>query len=123
MNLPLLIYLTDIANSTKNITELMLFISVVIFGVTMAAWCMTCDSYQEKEHASIDKFLKWLINKSWIAGIILIISIAIPSKTTMYLMLGTSYLADSKIPSQVSEILDLKLKDVLKQLKKETRDE
>ncbi len=79
---------------------------------------MSNDGYSEKLHDHVNNLVKRLIKKWWVISLLLIINIFTPSKTTMYLMLGAKYLSDSNIPSQVSEILNLELKDILDDLKK-----
>ena len=123
MNLPILIYLADISSGIKDFTGAIAVIFIIVIGIIIFLWMITNDGYNNEKHAEVDIFLKYLTKKSWIIAIMLMISISIPSQTTIYMMLGSSYLADSKIPSQVSEILDLKLKDVLKELKKENKND
>jgi len=121
MNLPILIYLCDILESAKNISGIILGISILVTLATIFAWCLTNDGYTKDGHEAVNKVLQWIVKRSWLFCIVLLANIIIPSKTTMYLMLGAKYLTESTLPSQVNEILKLKLEDTLKQLRKENK--
>lgn len=118
MSLTLLIYLISLFESLKNVTASIIIGSGVFTLIIIVIWCMSNDGYSEKLHDHVNNLVKRLIKKWWVISLLLIINIFTPSKTTMYLMLGAKYLSDSNIPSQVSEILNLELKDILDDLKK-----
>lgn len=123
MTLLFLLYLTGLLHSIDLILGFSCFIGILSFAITIFLWCVSDDGYHKEWHAQIDKLIKFLIKKSWIIIIIIFIDIFIPTKETMYLILGTKYLADSNIPSQVSEILGLKLKDIITELKKDKKND
>ena len=79
---------------------------------------VTLDNTTDTFHIDIGKILHYLFKKIWIFILCVALQILIPSKTTMYLMLGSSYLSSSNIPSQVSEIINFKLTDIIKDMKK-----
>jgi hypothetical protein len=60
---------------------------------------------------------KYIYKRIWIMIIVFLIVIITPTKQTMYLMLGSSYLSQSNIPAKVSAALELKLDDVIQKLK------
>lgn len=123
MTLSFLLYLTEIIHNIDCILGIISGIAFMTCFGGIFFWCVTNDGYHDKGHAQAYKFLMYLLKKSWIFIIVIFMQIFIPTKTTMYMMLGSKYLSDSNIPAQVSEILNIKLNDVLKQLKKENKDD
>lgn len=118
MSLTVLLYLVEVIHSIDCLLSIFTFIYIVILGVSSFGWFVSNDGYNEDKLELFGSILKKVSKKSWIFIICLFLQIIIPTKTAMYMMLGSSYLTDSNIPAQVSEILNLKLNDVLKDLKK-----
>jgi hypothetical protein len=123
MKITLLLYLIEMISHVDILLGCITIIGVICTALGIFLWCITNDGYSKDGHEQAERFLKFLLSKAWIFIITLVIQIFIPTKTTMYLMLGTNYLSDSTIPAKVGEILNLKLEDVLKQLKKEKKDD
>jgi hypothetical protein len=122
MSLTLLLYLTEVINNINKVLGFALvlyFISLVIFTIINTMSRIIGDD--EVNNFTMPLIKKWL-SKAWMMIILLFISLFIPTQKTMYMMLGSSYLSNSNIPNQVSEILNLKLNDVLKELKKEVKE-
>lgn len=117
MTIATCLYLVEVISNMDCIFSLTLFISIIIMLVAAAAWLFTLDSYFDSEHARITTGIKVASRKWWAFALLLLINIAIPSKNTMYLMLGSSYLSTSNLPNKVSQALELKLDDVIDQLK------
>lgn len=122
MNLPMLIYLADILDTAKNASITIIIVTCIVFIITILGWCITNDAYTKEGHAAVDRVLKWLMKRLWILSLVILANILIPSKSTMYLMLGAKYLTEGSIPTRVGEILDLKLKDVLEELKNKAKE-
>lgn len=118
MSLTLLLYIVEILNSLDCLLGFVIVVYTLTMGFLLFGWFVTNDGYDKDKHEFIGAILKKVSDKSWIFIICLVLQIIIPTKTTMYMMLGSSYLTDSNIPSQVSEILNLKLNDILTHLKK-----
>lgn len=123
MTLSLLLYLTEIIHNIDLVFGVITTLVILSSFAGVFFWCATNDGYHDKGHAQAYQFLMYLLKKSWILIIVIFIQIFIPTKTTMYMMLGSKYLSDSNIPAQVSEILQIKLNDVLKKIKKENKDD
>lgn len=116
MSLTWILYLSDFIQSIACITGFIVIIYVICIGIMCIGWGLTNDRYSADFHAQIEKGLKYVSGKWYVLFLSLLINILIPSKTTMYLMMGSSYLSQSNIPLKVSKILELKLDDVLKEL-------
>lgn len=122
MSLSALLYLTELLSNINGTLRVIIAIYVVACVIAGFFWCISNDGYSHSAHETSDKIIKSFFKKSWIVIICLAIQIIIPSKTTMYMMLASNYLSNSNIPSQVNEILTLKLSDIIKDLKKETKE-
>lgn len=118
MSLTLLLYLVEVAHSIDCLLGFFTVIYVLMLGFLSIGWFVTNDGYEQDKHEIFGSILKKVSKKSWIFIICVCLQIIIPTKTAMYMMLGSSYLTDSNIPSQVSEILNLKLNNILTDLKK-----
>lgn len=117
MNLTLALYLTDVLISINNIFGF-IFIIFMVFTITLSiAFMATRDNYSQEENDIPLSLFKEIYKKLWVIILCIIPILLIPSKTTMYLMLGSSYLSQTNIPSQVSETLNLKLTDIIEELK------
>jgi hypothetical protein len=53
---------------------------------------------------------------------VLILLVPVPSKSSMYLMLGTAYLQESNLPKKVSQALELKLDEYINELTQNKKD-
>jgi FtsH-binding integral membrane protein len=121
MSLTLLLYLSEMLHHVREFAGAIIVLCLLVYFGTLFGFIITLDSFNA--HKGVSDFIKYLLGKLWILIIAILVNVFIPSQQTMYLMMGTSYLADSKIPSKVSEILNLKLEDVLKQLKKDSKND
>lgn len=122
MSLSALLYLTELLSNINGTLKIIIAIYVVSCVIVGFFWCISNDGYSEEAHQASDQIIKSFFKKSWILIICLTIQVMIPSKTTMYMMLASNYLSNSNIPSQVNEILTLKLSDIIKDLKKENKE-
>lgn len=118
MSLTLLLYLVEISHSIDCLLGFFTVIYILMIGFLSLGWFVSNDGYNEDKNELFGSILKKVSKKSWIFIICLFLQIIIPTKTAMYMMLGSGYLTDSNIPSQVSEILNLKLNNILTDLKK-----
>ena len=116
MNITFVLYLTEVAININNI-----FGGAVCFyllAILVTGFIYIMSRAIEKEPSSMAaKVLTILYKKLWLFLIVVIVSIFVPSKQTMYLMLGANYLQQSNLPIKVSQALELKLDDVIKSLK------
>jgi heme/copper-type cytochrome/quinol oxidase subunit 2 len=119
MKLAFFLYLTDILHS---INEVFIFLIVIYFAV-LAGFIFisatTQDNCDKEIHNSAIAATKKIIYKWWAIALIALISLAIPTQRTMYLMLGSIYLSKSNLPSKVSQALELKLDDIIKEMKQD----
>lgn len=119
MTLTTLLYLTDLLSNIENVSSTLSILYVVALMVTLLFMALSAISEDEGMQVRSRKTFNILYDRHWIFLIALTINIVIPSEKTIYLMLGTAYLSDTKIPAQVQEALELKLGDVIKTLKAE----
>ncbi len=115
MNLTTALYLTDLVDNMNCSTSFVLAAGVI----TLTAACvgkLWCSDKWADEDGHADKMWTSIIKKWWMLMPILAINCLFPAKSTMYMMLGSSYLQESNIPKKVSAALELKLDDYLTQL-------
>lgn len=121
MQLALFLYLTDfIGNVDRVLSFIMVAYPIILLGFGFA-WVLTNDGYIEDAHASVVKTQTQVHKKWWVWGLSILLAVAIPTQRTMYLMLGSIYLSESKIPAKVATALELKLDDIIKELKEDGR--
>lgn len=118
MNLTSMLYLTELVSNIDGVLRLVIGIYLIICLITGFCWLISNDGYSDEHHEQANRILKVLLNKSWIIVIATAIQVAIPSKTTIYMMLGSNYLSNTNIPAQVTEILNMKLSGIIKDMKK-----
>lgn len=113
MSIAFSLYLCDLASNINAFLLVMFWIPIIVLIITYFFSGVTLSIEGECEF----KMAKLIYSKIWIALLAGLLSLPIPSKNTMYLMLGSSYLQNSALPSKVSQALELKLDDVIDQLK------
>lgn len=120
MSLTAWLYVVDVMSSINCILSFIFvgFIIVGIFGV-IATLVNISD---EDCWPGIVKAWTFVYRRLWVLFLYALLMIAIPSSKTMYLMLGTSYLTSTGIPTKVQQALELKLDDVIADLRKSDKD-
>lgn len=109
MGLALWLYLTDFIGNIDGLCIFVIIIYIVLLPVIAIV-----------EHDDDEsKGLHCILRKWWIPVLAIFISVFIPAQRTMYLMLGASYLSQSKVPDKVSKVLDLKLDSIISDLTKD----
>jgi hypothetical protein len=115
MNLTFWLYIADLIVRTYSIFDFIfggfvLFICILILLTTFGTDDKDIQTFTESMWKKIYK-------KLWLIILFLLLFIAIPSKKTIYLMLGSSYLSSNNLPIKIQQALELKLDDVIKDLK------
>jgi len=113
------LYMISVIDSLACILDIIFGCILLYFILACLLFMFTLDSYQKDEHNEALKALEWLKSKVKLIVLLLLIMMLIPSKNTMYMMMGTAYLQNATIPLQVKEIVSLKLDEVLKKLQDE----
>lgn len=109
MDITLILYCINLLNNFDEFIALVFIIYFMFYVIGLAIY-----SGSDGENTLLIKILN---KNAWIIILLVITSCFIPSKETMYLMLGTSYLKDSDLPKKVSQAIELKLDSVIKDLK------
>lgn len=120
MNITFYLYMAEVVENLKGYCTVTIGISVIATLLILFATAVTNDGYNEDARKANDflmNLLTKIYSKVWFFILICLINIFTPSKHTMYLMAGTYYLQSSTLPTKVSEVLNLKLDDVIKELK------
>lgn len=116
MGLAFWLYITDFISNIDVCCGMVWIIYLLVLGMFSFTWGAS-------ESNETIKLMSNLIKKTlklwWIPILALAFSIFIPNKRTVYLMLGASYLSQSNLPSKVSQILDLKLDNIIGELNKD----
>lgn len=111
MSLTVALYLIDVLNSIGVFLTLLTFVYCALIFVSFLSLI------NEDSYTIFKNHFTHLI----IIILIFFISCFVPSKQTMYLMAGTSYLNSTNIPEKAQEALSLKLDDVIKKLKEDNK--
>jgi len=117
MNITLALYLVDIISNLDCILAIIIICIISVILIFIIIYIMALGSYDNHETDKINKLFQWLGSKWWVCLIIISLAIITPSKSTMHLMLGTYYLQSTNLPAKVTEALELKLDDVIADLK------
>lgn len=119
MGLAFWLYVIDLLDNMKG--TMIFFMILYAFSMIIALIMYFHDDHDEHDTmmVSIRKYYKAIFNKFWAFVLMVIIAVFIPDKSTIYMMLGSSYLSQSNLSSKVSQALELKLDDIIKDLKKE----
>lgn len=119
MNPTTVIYLVDVINNIGLLILIPSFLYFVVGGI--GCIIAMADAAGQGNPVFASEFIKAFIKYLWIPALAVSICAFIPSQKTMYMMMGTHYLEDTKIPHQVKEIIESKLEDYLKELKKDDK--
>ena len=113
MNLSTAIYLTELVDNINKSLTILFALGILAILISIPIYLCAVDA----DELEISKITKKILKKYWVLILMLVISAPIPSKNAMYLMLGSSYLEQSNIPTKVSQALELKLDDYIKELR------
>lgn len=116
MTLSAWLYIVDVLNSINNMAVIFFIVSGV--GLFAFGFASTATIYSSEDWIEWRKKVKKYSKLIWIPILSLLFFVFLPSEKTMYLMLGSSYLSSTGIPTKVQKALELKLDDVIKDLSK-----
>jgi hypothetical protein len=115
MTLTTALYLTDIIDTSK-IVLVSLIVTFITVYLTLGLLCILGVDPDEIPKSIISFMKKW-----WLIIPMTLAIIPIPSKPTMYMMLGATYLEQSALPSKVAQALELKLDGYIDELRGEKK--
>jgi len=119
MNLSGAIYLTEVIGNLSECLAITFWVGffVLLFCGIAYLICLgdykDCDGHYKKAYSA-------LLRKYWVLLLLLVINIPVPSKNSMYLMLGAKYLSTSELPAKVEKVLALKIDDYITELQNKT---
>lgn len=116
MSLASLIYLVDFLSNLNG--ALSLILGIILTALAILGVLSSFLYAEEDMHEQLNKLWFSVLKKSYIVAIIFGLLIVIPSKQSMYLMLGSKYLKDSNVPAKVYDILNLKLDSMINEIRK-----
>lgn len=120
MSLNTALYLVNIIDNVNQGISIIFVLGIICLIACLIAYGLwSIDQDEDCYPVNIVKILK----KWWVLIVILIATIPIPSKSTMYLMLGSIYLEQSNLPRKVTQALELKLNDYIKEFQEEGKDD
>lgn len=110
MSLTSSLYLIEVVSNI----DCVLCISFICMLIALA-FCFSCfvNSDDKEEYVKFAKFINKLFFPLLMVGFIILF---IPSKQSMYMMLGSKYLSDSTIPAKVQQALSLKIDGYIDEL-------
>ena len=116
MNVTWALYFVDVIHSLDTMIGLSWFLYFSALAISGVVGAVSASLDNSPDNLA-SKIFKILAKKWWAFALSVVVAVAIPDKNTMYLMLGTSMLSTSNIPSKVSEAIELKIDSVIKELK------
>ncbi len=122
MNLTTALYLTD---TLHQFAETFSFIGIcgLIALIIAAIGKLICFGEYIDDDGDFSKAWSKVL-KTWPFILTMVFaSCLFPAKNTMYMMLGASYLQDTNLPKKVSQALEMKLDDYIRQLSDVKKDE
>lgn len=107
-----MIYLANVLPNISCLTGMLGLLSLILIG--LVSLIKKTNAYGGEEHEDADNFVKnyFKPNIKWIV-ICFLISAAIPSERTIYLMMGANYLKTSTFPSKVEMAIEKKINGYL----------
>lgn len=117
MSITLLLYLVELLHNVDEFSGWVFLIFGLSLGLLSFGWMFSKDMCSTETNGIISGLIKKLWKNSWVLVVAIVISIFVPSQKTMYLMLGTSYLSSTKLPTKVEQALELKLDSVIDELR------
>lgn len=118
MTLTRALYLTELLDNFNQSLSIIFVLGVLILIGSGIGFLMCLDSWNDTD-AIYKPIWMNILKKWWILLLILFVSIPVPSKKTMYLILGASYLQETNLPSKVSKVLELKLDKYIAELQED----
>jgi hypothetical protein len=120
MTLTTALYLTDFLNNIDCLLALLFGLGCMVMLVAGFGKALCQDRYIDN-NGTFERLWTAILKKWFIVLILGIICCLLPNKNTMYMMLGASYLQDSTLPSKVSQALEIKLDEYIKELTKKDK--
>lgn len=121
MNLATVLYLVDFIHNLDGIIGIVILFYLLALIPLLFMWLAVEDDPRDSKFSLLQTYKKFILNKAWVLITAIFLSVVIPTEKTMYLMLGSVYLSKSNLPAKVSQALELKLDDVIKELKKKNK--
>jgi hypothetical protein len=120
MNINTALYMADILENASQIMAIPFIfgIAVLLFAVAGKLFCLDSDMDRSGKG---DKLWSSILKKWWVVALLSVLLLLIPNKKTIYLMMGSTYLQQSNIPTKVSKVLEIKLDEYLEELVKTKR--
>jgi hypothetical protein len=116
MDILWIIYWANVIGKIHEITAALLIMGMLGLGITLVILTIAMIA-GDMETENYKKLFSVIWKRSWIGLLLLFMDICVPSSDTMYLMIGSKYLADSKIPEKAATIINMKLDDIVKKMK------
>lgn len=108
MTLTTALYLCGFLDALDVLLTIAFTVLLVLFLVSGIGWIFCQDEYVDRTGV-FEGVWKSILKKWWVLAIVCTLVAAIPSQSTMYIMLGASYLNHSNLPTKVEKALELKL--------------
>lgn len=112
MSVAFILYSIELLANINGLAIFLLFILSVYAGITYVKVLTNEDEELKKS------FIK---KTTWPFIILILTTIILPSKETMFLMYGASALENSNLAPKVKEAIEIKLDDVIETLKKKQK--
>lgn len=113
MTLTTALYLTDILENVQACFLIGLLLGAIIMTFAVIGYFINSDCPKDSDFLICQS----VVRKWWIIALLAIICAAIPSKSTMRLMLATEYLNRTDLPEKAVKALELKLDDYIDEIK------
>ncbi len=115
MSITVMIYLIEVLNGINELFFILFVIGLPIIGISSLIYASLISDHPD------DPLLLnaiYILKKYWILIIVVVITILIPSKKSMYLMLGSKYISQSSVPTKVEKAITLKIDEYILDMEK-----
>lgn len=108
MSIEMVLYLIGVLHNLGTFLGITLCMSIVAIIISGSVWFAVCDSVE-----TVKRLKGKLLLPVWIFILTGLISLAIPSQKTMYMMLTCNVANKSEIPEKVMKAIELKLDEYI----------
>jgi|GEM_PF-5267583 hypothetical protein len=118
MSAALAIYLIELLGSLGCIVTILWILASLFF---IGAFYLLYLAAKEGDEDMRLEALK-ILNKYWIFLLLSLFAIIIPSKESMYVMLGAKYLSQSELPAKVEKVISLKMDEYINDITSKSKE-
>ena len=122
MNISTALYLVDLINNIDNFLGVISLLGGFGIGISSIGYLICTDKWHDQD-GKYKKIWLQILKKSWIVLITMLLTVPLPSKNSMYLMMSVNYIDKTNLPKKLTEALELRIDSYIDELKKDKESE